>query len=184
MGGGIALESTVGKGSIFTVEIDPGDLENISFADKVPVKTIHEDKPLKESRASNFESTRILLAEDTLVNQKLAVRMLTKAGHEVDTAGNGKEALEMALGQWQNGTPYEVVLMDRQMPGMDGYEATANLREAGYNLPVIALTANAMASDREKCLDAGCDDFATKPFQKMKLLHTIERWRAQALHRM
>lgn len=181
MGGGISLKSDLGKGSTFKVIIDPGNLDNVAMVHECPLKPSASDSKSTKNKNEAAESARILLAEDTLVNQKLAVRILSKAGHSVETANNGQEALDMALEQWGAGTPYEVILMDMQMPIMDGYEATIKLREAGYTMPVVALTANAMASDREKCLDAGCDDFATKPFQKAKLLNTIEQWRAKAL---
>ncbi len=181
MGGSISLESEEGKGSKFTIEIDPGDLSNVAMLLEKPQKSRATSPVSASENSGTFTSARLLLAEDTLVNQKLAIRLLSKAGHTVDAASNGKQALEMALEQWRNGTPYEVILMDMQMPVMDGYEATTELRNAGYNLPVIALTANAMASDREKCIAAGCDDFATKPFQKMKLLNTIETWRSRSL---
>ncbi len=179
MDGEIILESEAGLGSTFTVEIDPGDLTSIAMVNERPLKTAPEDDLSDQPDGGSGGIARILLAEDTLVNQKLAVRLLTKAGHKVDTANNGLEAMEMALGQWHGGTPYDVILMDMQMPIIDGYEATIKLRETGYALPIVALTANAMASDREKCIQAGCDDFATKPFQKKKLLQIISRWLRQ-----
>ena len=117
---------------------------------------------------------RLLVAEDNLVNQKVAMRMLEKAGHRVDVANNGIEALA-AL----KNASYDMVLMDMQMPEMDGYEATAEIRKMApeyRELPVIAMTANAMKGDREKCIAAGMDDYISKPVKPKGLLEMVQRW--------
>jgi two-component system sensor histidine kinase/response regulator len=107
---------------------------------------------------------QILLVEDNLINQKLAARLLEKAGHVVTIAANGKDAVDQVAAR-----PFDLVLMDVQMPEMDGYEATQaiRLREQGArrHLPIVALTAHAMVGDREKCLQAGMDGYVTKPVQ-------------------
>jgi two-component system, sensor histidine kinase and response regulator len=116
---------------------------------------------------------RILLAEDNAVNQRLAVRLLEKRGHHVVVAGNGREALE-ALGK----ESFDLVLMDVQMPEMDGMEATAAIREKeqgrGFHQPIIALTAHAMKGDREKCLAGGMDGYLTKPIRPQELDEILE----------
>ncbi len=119
--------------------------------------------------------TRILLAEDNIVNQKVATAILKKLGYHADVANNGVEALR-ALEE----TPYEVVLMDCQMPEMDGYEATARIRDASsavirHDVPIIALTAGVLKGDREKCIEAGMDDFVEKPIRPKELLEALER---------
>ena len=117
------------------------------------------------------KSVRVLLAEDNAINQKLAVRLLQKLGVTVDVAGNGKEALQMS-GMFD----YDLILMDCQMPEMDGYEATRQIRarENGGRVPIVALTANAMKGDREKCVDAGMDDHVTKPIRHGALKKVLD----------
>ncbi|HTR97724.1 MAG TPA: response regulator [Candidatus Acidoferrales bacterium] len=117
---------------------------------------------------------RVLVVEDNAVNVKVATRMLAKYGCRVDVAANGREALEL-FGQ----LPYDIVYMDCQMPVMDGFEATQEIRRleaGGRRTPVVALTANAMAGDRERCLAAGMDDFISKPIQEEALAASLERW--------
>jgi hypothetical protein len=123
--------------------------------------------------ASYFKGTRILLAEDNVANQMVASEILNHAGFFVEVAGNGKAAVEMCLHQ-----DYAAVLMDVQMPEMDGIEATARIREtlAAEKLPIIAMTANAMRGDREKCLSAGMNDYVSKPINSIELLNTLKKW--------
>ncbi len=118
-------------------------------------------------------SLRVLVAEDNAVNQKLATRMLEKFGCRVDVAANGQEAVQMI-----SQIPYDVVFMDCQMPVMDGYEATRQLRamqNGGPHLPIVAMTANAMQGDREKCLEAGMDDYISKPMKLEDIKAAMER---------
>jgi two-component system sensor histidine kinase/response regulator len=118
-------------------------------------------------------SLRVLIAEDNLVNQRLAMPLLEKRGHQVTVAGNGHEAVAAA-----KKIMFDLVLMDLQMPEMDGFEATAALRErekeAGIHLPVIALTAHALKGDRERCLEAGMDGYLTKPIRPQELDAVLE----------
>jgi PAS domain S-box-containing protein len=116
---------------------------------------------------------RVLLAEDNPVNQKLAVLMLQRAGYSVDTVENGKDALEMTL----RGN-YNAVLMDVQMPELDGIEATRRIRaaETERHTPIIAMTAHALKGDRERCFEAGMDDYLTKPIERDGLLQVLDRW--------
>jgi CheY-like chemotaxis protein/HPt (histidine-containing phosphotransfer) domain-containing protein len=114
---------------------------------------------------------RILFAEDGLDNQRLISTHLRNAGAEVTIAPNGKIAVELMARE-----QFDVVLMDMQMPVLDGYGATSKLRHLGYKQPIIALTAHAMADDRSKCIQAGCSDYLTKPIDRDKLLRTVESY--------
>ena len=116
---------------------------------------------------------RVLVVEDNVVNQKVAVRMLEKLGYRADVAANGKEALEAVRQR-----PYGAILMDCQMPVMDGFEATARIREAlpDDHVPILAMTAHAMAGDRERALDAGMDDYLSKPVLREQLEDMLANW--------
>ncbi len=141
-----------------------------------------ESRPLTDSTsgegarvvAGNKRALRILLAEDNAVNQRVVLRLLEKQGHSLVIASNGLEAVEAFEAE-----EFDVVLMDVQMPQMGGFEATAVIREKERNragrIPIIALTAHAMKGDRERCLDAGMDDYVSKPIQAKELFETIDR---------
>lgn len=120
---------------------------------------------------------RLLLAEDNKVNQMVAMTLLVKAGHRVDIAANGFKAVRM-----HRRFPCDMILMDMQMPEMDGLEATRRLRaieQAGVRIPIIAMTANAMQCDRERCAETGMDDSVTKPVDVAELHAAIRRWSDQ-----
>ncbi len=120
------------------------------------------------------QSTRILLAEDNPVNQKLATIILSKAGYIVTVAANGKQALELFT---NNPNDFDAILMDIQMPEMDGYEATRRIRQNGFkNVPIVAMTANAMKGDRELCLEAGMNDYISKPIKREIVFQVLEKW--------
>jgi two-component system, sensor histidine kinase and response regulator len=140
-----------------------------------PIKEATPALVTRHSLRENGPHLRILLVEDNPVNQALAVRLLEKRGHTVAVAGNGKEALAALEKQ-----SFDLVFMDVQMPEMDGFEATAAIREkekaSGHHLPVIAMTAHAMAGDRERCLEAGMDDYISKPIRPQELSDLLKHY--------
>ncbi len=177
LGGDIAVESELGKGSAFHVTVATGPLEGVEFIDYAEQVSAPLTPPETQAtpEPSRIEA-RILLVEDGPDNQRLISFLLRKAGAEVSLAENGAIAVEQVLSARDQGMAFDIILMDMQMPIMDGYQATRTLREKGYTGPIIALTAHAMEGDREKCLAAGCDDFATKPIDRKRLLATISRF--------
>jgi CheY-like chemotaxis protein len=126
-------------------------------------------------------NSRILLAEDGVDNQRMISLLLRKAGAEVIVADNGQLALECVETAEQAHRPFTVIFMDMQMPVLDGYDTTRTLRARGYQGPIIALTAHAMKGDRQRCLDAGCDDYLTKPVDRATLVEMAARY-AHAHH--
>jgi CheY-like chemotaxis protein/HPt (histidine-containing phosphotransfer) domain-containing protein len=122
----------------------------------------------------------VLLAEDGIDNQVLIAKHLTRAGITVTVVENGELALQKAMAAATAGRPYDVILMDMQMPVMDGYAATSELRRKGYRGPILALTAHAMAGDRERCIAAGCTDYLTKPIARKKLIDAVSDYALKA----
>jgi signal transduction histidine kinase/ActR/RegA family two-component response regulator len=173
LGGDIDVTSAPGRGSCFTLRVATGSLERVPMVTGGVISAL---EPIVVSVPEKSDASlrgRVLVAEDGADNQRLLRSVLTRAGLEVEIAENGEIASELALAALELGAPYDVILMDMQMPVLDGYTATQRLRAQGYAGPIIALTAHAMAGDREKCLLAGCDDYATKPIARRKLLEQI-----------
>ena len=172
LGGELTVESTVGKGSTFTLTIPTGSLEGVRML-KNPAEALRSEAAslhVPTAGEKVLAGTRILVAEDGPDNQRLIRTILSTAGAEVELAADGREAVAKA-----QAASFDVVLMDMQMPVMDGYEATRTLRAQGYAAPILALTAHAMTSDRDKCLAAGCTDHLTKPIDRTQLLVTVAR---------
>jgi PAS domain S-box-containing protein len=142
--------------------------------ERIP-ETNHASPVAEIASSASRPPLRILLAEDNVVNQKLAIRMLEKQGHHVQLANNGKEALEL----WRQHS-FDLVLLDVQMPEMGGFEATVQIRareqDTGGHIPIIALTAHAMTGDQERCLQAGMDGYVAKPIQAKELFKEIEKF--------
>ena len=176
LGGDIRVGSTPGEGSTFSATVSTGRLEGVKLVDNMTEAEAPIDLTKKPVTADVRLDCRILLAEDGPDNQRLISFILKKAGAKVSVAENGQVAVEQALAARDAGNPFAVILMDMQMPILDGYGATAKLREAGYTRPIIALTAHAMSGDREKCLTAGCDDYTTKPIDRKRLIALVSRY--------
>jgi signal transduction histidine kinase/DNA-binding NarL/FixJ family response regulator len=167
LGGKLTVESLAGVGSKFRFTVDGGSAEGVDLLHGFTEPLV----AVSPERAENKRTTllgRILLAEDGPDNQRLISMHLRNAGAEVVVAANGRIAVDLARSQ-----PFDLILMDMQMPEMDGYAATSELRSQGHILPIIALTAHAMAEDRDKCLAAGCSGYLTKPIEKNVLLSAL-----------
>jgi CheY-like chemotaxis protein len=143
-----------------------GDLNAVSF---------EASKPFGEKEAHLLDGINVLLVDDAPDNQALISRFLTLAGATVDLASNGQEGMDKALTK-----NYKVILMDIQMPFLDGYEATMQLRSQGYTRPIIALTAHALKEERDRCLKVGCNDHLTKPIDRRQLISQVARIVSQA----
>ena len=118
--------------------------------------------------------TPVLVAEDGEDNQRLMVHHLTRAGMKITVANNGHEAVDLAIAAQKQGRAPDVILMDMQMPVMDGYEATEKLRSLGWRGAIIAITAHAMNGDRDRCMKSGCDEYLTKPIEKDALIQAVQ----------
>jgi signal transduction histidine kinase/CheY-like chemotaxis protein len=164
MNGHINVESQPGKGSVFnfTILTRPAPLR-AAIPGYTAIPILAEKYPL-----------RILLAEDNPINQQLALIIFRKMGYAPEVAENGKQVLDWLLRQ-----PFDLVFMDIQMPEMDGLEATRNIRAAGDQPVIIAMTANATRRDREECLNEGMDDYLSKPVNLDELIRTLEKWGAK-----
>lgn len=180
LGGDIEAKPTSTRGAHFSVCIETGPLDGVKmFSDCC-------EAVQGEASTTSVESTpkpsitsldgRILLVEDGVDNQRLISFLLQKAGADVTVAENGQVGYDLAMDGWRNEKPYHLILMDMQMPVLDGYAATELLRESDYPYPIVALTAHAMSHERDKCLSVGCDDFITKPVNRVKLVDVAGQW--------
>jgi CheY-like chemotaxis protein/HPt (histidine-containing phosphotransfer) domain-containing protein len=182
MGGDIGVDSTKNVGSkfYFTLQLEQGDKEKVVSPDSL-VPSGSEGKGRIEFSENKTRLTKdsrgtfkILLAEDNFINQKVALRIMSEAGYKADAVMNGLQAVKAA-----EDNRYDVILMDVQMPEMDGMTATKRIRELkseNGNVPIIAITAHALMGDKEKCIEAGMDDYLSKPIRSEVLIQKIDKW--------
>ena len=172
LNGEISVVSTEGRGSVFTIKIPVGvkwpDEEAPVWNKYLPVDEINE--LLETEKGTTMYQGKILVAEDNPSNQKLIDILLRKLGLEVALAADGLEAIEQCSEQ-----TFDIILMDMQMPNLNGYDATRQLRAQGVKTPIIAVTANAMTGDEQKCIDVGCDGYLSKPIDRSKLEELISQ---------
>jgi CheY-like chemotaxis protein len=161
LGGSLKATSQMGVGSVFSL--------TIPVSNSVPAENELLTDPRTQA-ASRF-CGHILLVDDYAGIRKIFKRLLERFGLQVTVAENGREAVDVALSQ-----PFDMIFMDVQMPVLDGYSATRELREKQLDTPIIALTAHAMACDRKTCLDAGCDDYLSKPIDQNELQRVLSKY--------
>jgi signal transduction histidine kinase/CheY-like chemotaxis protein len=174
MGGTIGAQSVVGEGSCFWFEVPLAAADSNAAQLDLAASALRALESRQPEPSDDDTMPLVLVAEDNAVNQLLAVRLLERCGYRAEVVSDGREALE-AIAR----TSYAAVLMDCQMPEMDGYEATAEIRRrerAGEHVPVIAMTAHSMSGDRERCLAAGMDDYVSKPIKPTQLSAALGRW--------
>ncbi|MGZ5279114.1 MAG: response regulator [Pseudobdellovibrionaceae bacterium] len=172
LGGDVRLTHSVpNEGSTFTITIDPGDV-----SDEKTISTfetdVSESVPFVKIQQAHLAHLKVLVVDDVLDNQVLVRKFLERAGSEVEVASDGQEAVEKALH-----TPYDLILMDLQMPVLDGYNATTRLRAQGYTKPILALTAHALKDEQERCLKMGFNGFLTKPIRQNDLLTELSHFK-------
>ncbi len=170
LGGKIEVSSKVGQGSKFSVTIDPGDLSEVNMVNIDLSKQESSQQAAPEELVYKFPGSRLLIVDDGETNRELVALFLRRSEADVEMAENGQIAIEKAIQG-----KFDAILMDMQMPVKDGFTATRELRELGFQIPIIALTANVMKNDEDKCRDAGCSDFLPKPISKPKLLEKLAK---------
>ena len=170
LGGKISVKSTPGVGSCFSLSIFTGEIDKSHLYDFLPERKIPPAQSIIDELEVKVKG-KVLLAEDNVDNQRLVSMYLNKLGADVIVVNNGKEAIEQTAKE-----NFDLILMDMQMPVMNGIDAVLRLRETGYTKPIVALTANAMKEDVDACYEAGCDDFIQKPISQHQFKTSISQY--------
>jgi PAS domain S-box-containing protein len=168
LGGELTATSVWGQGSTFTLTVPTGELDGIHMLQRPTEVEYDSAAHTLQTPTESLRGTRILLAEDGFDNRELVRAVLLRAGADVAVVENGRLAVEKAERE-----SFDLILLDMNMPEMDGYEATRVLRDHGYDKPIVALTANAMLGDRADCIAAGCNEYLIKPIDRKQLIQTI-----------
>ncbi len=174
LGGDISVTSKLGHGSTFTVTLPIDTDASVPMVQPdwvVPVREVEQTESSPRSLAC-----RILIVDDRRDVRHISQHFLEKAGAKVIAAEDGEHGIDVALAAREAGQPFDLIMMDMQMPNLDGLQATAQLRSAGIQWPIVALTADAMKGDRQRCLDGGCDDYLSKPIDHDKLVGMAARY--------
>lgn len=176
LGGDMHVSSDAGRGSNFAVQIGVGSIIGVEHFEPSQAQQFSQDETAKrEELATNLGNLRVLLVDDAPDNRLLVTRLLQKSGASVQTADDGRQGVDIALAAAETSHPFDVILMDMQMPVLDGIGATCELRAKNYQGPIIALTANALASDIERCMSVGCNGYSPKPIRRVELFNLIRK---------
>lgn len=181
LGGSIQSRSQLGKGSCFEFLLDLETLDDSKMVDphhiaELDLSDFVDKIPKNFNNRKCLDGLSVLLAEDGPDNQRLITYYIKKAGAKIVIAENGQVACDYVYEALQNNDPFDLILMDMQMPILDGYGATRKLRDSGVTTPIIAVTAHAMKHDSRRCLDAGCSDYVSKPIDRATLIMTCKKW--------
>ena len=168
LGGDLSVTSEPGNGSVFRIQVEAGELEGIEFLSQPPVSDFVSTESPSTVELPTLNGLRVLVVEDGRTNRRMVRLMLERAGAIMTEAENGKIGVNLATSN-----EYDIILMDMQMPVMDGYAATRALRLKGLQIPIIAFTAHAMSGDERKCREAGCSDYLSKPVNANQLIHKL-----------
>jgi PAS domain S-box-containing protein len=174
LGGEVTVRSELGKGSTFTVTIAAGNLQGVKLIEP-DLQDTGEQVVAAPSIDFRLEC-RVLIVDDRREIRLLSKHFLTKAGASTREAEDGEHALRIVNEEWQQNSNFDLILLDMQMPRLDGYATATELRKMGYGGPIIALTADAMQGDMKRCLGSGCDDYLSKPIDKQKLLDKVSHY--------
>jgi PAS domain S-box-containing protein len=177
MDGEMDLESEIGKGSTFFVRLPVTSIQGIELVQ--PSLIVRDPEPEVPLAEPTTLACRVLVVDDRRDVRHISQHFLEKAGASVSTAEDGQQCIDAALKARDAGQPFDLIVMDMQMPNVDGLQATAELRSAGIEWPIIALTADAMKGDRDRCLNGGCDDYLAKPIDQAQLVKMVSKYTAQ-----